>query len=88
VVVYEDIQYIILRINCLLKEVIEGRIERRTEVTKRRGRRREARGYWKLTQEALDRTLLGNLFWKKLKTCHKTDYRMNITLPTNLIKIN
>jgi len=51
VVVYEDIQYIILRRNCLLKEVIEGRIERRIEVTKRRERRREARGYWKLTQE-------------------------------------
>jgi hypothetical protein len=46
--------------NCVLKEVIEGRIERRIEVTKRRERRREVRGYWKLTQEALNRTLLDN----------------------------
>jgi hypothetical protein len=43
----------ILRRNCLLKHVIEGKIERRTEVMRRRGRRRkqllydfnEKRGY-------------------------------------------
>jgi hypothetical protein len=51
----------ILRRNCLLKHVIEGKIE----VTGRRGRRRmqllddlkEKRGQWKLKEEALDRTL-------------------------------
>jgi hypothetical protein len=48
-----------------LKRVIEGKIEGRIEVTGRRGRRRkrllddfkEMREYWKLKEEALDRTL-------------------------------
>jgi hypothetical protein len=55
----------ILRMNCLLKHVIEGKIEGRIEVTERRGRRREKlladlkerRGHWKLKEEALGRTL-------------------------------
>jgi len=55
----------ILGRNRLLKRVIEGKIEGRIEVTARRGRRRkqllddlkEKRGYWKLKDEALDRTL-------------------------------
>jgi hypothetical protein len=55
----------ILSRNCLLIHVIEGKIEGRIEVTTRRGRRRkqlldglkEKRGYWKLKDEALDRTL-------------------------------
>jgi hypothetical protein len=46
----------ILRRNCLLKHVIEGKIEGRLDVTGRRKRRRkqilddmnEKRGYWKL----------------------------------------
>ena len=46
----------ILRGNCLVKHVIEGKIEGRIYVTGRRGRRRkqqldclkETRGYWKL----------------------------------------
>jgi hypothetical protein len=54
-----------LRGNCLLKHVIEGKIEGRIDVTGRRGRRRqqllddlkEMRGYWKLKEEALDGTL-------------------------------
>jgi hypothetical protein len=54
-----------LRRNCPLKHVIEGKIEGRIEVTGRRGRRRkkpldnlkEKRLYWKLKQEALDRTV-------------------------------
>ena len=66
----------ILRRNCLLNHVTEWEI--RLEVTGRRGRRRkqlqddlkEKRGYWKLKQEALDRTL-----W--LRICRKTDNRMN-----------
>jgi hypothetical protein len=48
--------------NCLLKHVIEGKIEGRIEVMGRRGRRRkqllddlkEKRGYWKFKEEALD----------------------------------
>jgi hypothetical protein len=55
----------ILRRNCLLKNVIEGKSEGRTETTGRRGRRRkellddikEKRGYWKLKEKALDRVL-------------------------------
>jgi hypothetical protein len=55
----------ILRSNCLLKHVIEGKIEGRIEVTGRRGRKhnqllddgKEMRRYWKLKEEALDRTL-------------------------------
>jgi hypothetical protein len=51
----------ILRRNCLQGHIIEGKIIG----TRRRGRRRkqhlddlkEARRYWKLTEEALDRTL-------------------------------
>jgi hypothetical protein len=54
-----------LRRNCLLKHVIEGMKEGRIEVTGRQGRRRKqllddlkkTRGYWKLKEEALDRTL-------------------------------
>jgi hypothetical protein len=48
--------------NCLLKHVIEGRIEERIEVTGRQGRRRKQlvddlkvrRGFWNLKEEALD----------------------------------
>jgi hypothetical protein len=55
----------ILRRNCLLKHVIEGKLEGRIEITGRRGRRRkqllddlkEKRRYWKLKEEALNRTL-------------------------------
>jgi hypothetical protein len=55
----------ILRRNCLLKYVIEGDLEGRIEITKRRGRRctqlrddlKEARGFRKLKREALNRTL-------------------------------
>jgi hypothetical protein len=53
----------ILRRNCLLKEVIEGKIQGQKEVTRRRGRRRkrllddlgDRRGYSHLKEEALDR---------------------------------
>ncbi|GFG30527.1 hypothetical protein Cfor_05823 [Coptotermes formosanus] len=52
-------------VNCLLKHVIEEKLEGRIEITGRRGRRRkqllddlrETRGYWELKEEALDRTL-------------------------------
>jgi hypothetical protein len=55
----------ILCINCLLRQVIEGKIKGGIEVTGRRGRRRrtllddvkERRGYSHLKDEALDRTM-------------------------------
>ena len=57
----------ILRKNCLLKQVIEGKIKGEMEVTGRRGRRREKlldelkerRGYSHLKEEAVDRTVWG-----------------------------
>jgi hypothetical protein len=55
----------ILRRNCLLKHFIEGKIEGRTEVADRRGRRRkqllndlkETRRHWKMKKKEPDRTL-------------------------------
>jgi hypothetical protein len=60
----------ILRINCLLKQVIEGKIKVEMEVTRRRGRRRkkllddlkDRRGYSHLKEEALDCTMWRNRF--------------------------
>jgi len=50
--------------DCLLEHGIEGKIEGRTLVTGRRGRCKqllddltEKRGYWKLKEETLDRTV-------------------------------
>jgi hypothetical protein len=53
--------------NCLLKHIIERKIEGRIEVTERRGGRREQlldgfkknRGYWELKEEAIARA-----FWR------------------------
>ena len=55
----------ILRRNCLLKQVIEGKIKGQIEVTGRRGRRRrkllddlkDSRGYCELKEEAIHRTV-------------------------------
>jgi hypothetical protein len=52
----------ILRRNCLLKQVIEGKIKGEIEVTGRRRRKllddlKERRGYSHLGEEALDRTV-------------------------------
>ena len=55
----------ILRRNCLLKHVVEGEMEGRIQIMKRRGRRykqvqddlKAARGFGKLKGEALDSTL-------------------------------
>ena len=62
----------ILRRNCLLQHVIEGKIKGQIEVTRRRGRRRkkllddlkerDRRGYCQLKEEALDRTMWRNRF--------------------------
>jgi hypothetical protein len=66
----------ILRRNCLLKHVIEGKIQERIKVTERRGRRRKQlldgckkrRIYRKLKEDSLDRHLWNSL-WKRLRTC-------------------
>ena len=60
----------ILRRNCLLKQVIEGKIKAEIEVTRRRGRRRrkllddlkDRREYSNLKEEAVDRTMWRNRF--------------------------
>jgi hypothetical protein len=60
----------ILRRNCLLKQVIEGKIKGEVEMIKRRGRRRkkllddlkDRRGYSHLKEEALDRAMWRNRF--------------------------
>ena len=60
----------ILRRNCLLKQVTEGKIKGEMDVTRRRGRRRKKllddlnyrRGYSHLKEEALDRTVWRNRF--------------------------
>ena len=54
-----------LRRNCLVKQIIEGKMKWQIEVTRRRGRRRkklpddlkDRRGYCQLKEEALDRTM-------------------------------
>jgi len=60
----------ILRRNCLLKQVIEGKIKEQIEVTRRQERRRkkllddlkDRRGYCELKEEALDHTMWRNRF--------------------------
>ena len=60
----------ILRRNCLIRQVIGGKIKGEMEVTRRRGRRRkkllddlrEGRGHSHLKEEALNRTIWRNLF--------------------------
>ena len=60
----------ILRRNCLLKQVIEGKIKGEMEVTRRQGRRRknllddlkDRRGYSQLKEEALDSTMWKDRF--------------------------
>ena len=60
----------ILRRNCLLQQVIEGKIKGQIEVTRRWGGRRkkllddlmDRRGYCQLKEEALDRTMWRNRF--------------------------
>jgi len=60
----------ILRRNCFLKQVIEGKIKGEMEVTRRQGRRRkkllddhkDRRGYSHLKEEALDRIVWRNRF--------------------------
>ena len=63
----------ILRRNCLLKQVIKGKIKGEMDETRRRGRRckkplddlKDRRGYSHLKEEALDRTLWRNRFGRR-----------------------
>jgi hypothetical protein len=63
-----------LRRNCLLKQVIEGKIRGEIEVTRRRGRRRkkllddlkDRRGYCHLKEEAQHHTMWRNRFGRSL----------------------
>ena len=56
----------ILRRNCLLQQVIEGKIKGQIEVTRRRKKLlddlKDRRGYCQLKEEALDRTMWRNRF--------------------------
>ena len=66
----------ILRRNCLLKEVIKGKIKGEMDVTRRWGRRRkkllddlkDRRGYSHLKEEALDRTVWRGRFGRGFET--------------------
>ena len=66
----------ILRRNCLLQQVIEGKIKGQIEVMRRRERRRkkllddlkDRRGYCQLKEEALDRTMWRNRFGRGFGT--------------------
>jgi hypothetical protein len=68
----------ILRRNCLLKLIIEGKINGEIEVTKRRGRRRkmildqrkDRIGYSHLKEAALD---VEESFWNRPWNCRQTD---------------
>ncbi|PNF36607.1 hypothetical protein B7P43_G13846 [Cryptotermes secundus] len=72
----------VLRRNCLLKEAIEGKIDGRIEVTRRRGRRRkkmlddlgDRRGYCHLKEKALDRIKWRNCFERDCGPVVLTDY--------------
>jgi hypothetical protein len=73
----------ILRRNCLLQQVIEGKIKGGLEVTGRRGRRRrkllddlkERRGYSHLKEEALDRTMWRARFGRGFGMSNKYFYQ-------------
>jgi len=73
----------ILRRNCLLQRVIEGKIQGGIEVTGRQGRRRrkllddlKERSEWILSFErgSSGSHYVESSLWKRLWTCRKTDY--------------
>jgi hypothetical protein len=73
----------IFRRNYRLQQVIEGKIKGGIGVTGRRGRRRkkllddlkDRKGYSHLKEKAVDRTIrIEKPFWKRLWTCHQTEY--------------
>jgi hypothetical protein len=73
-----------LRRNCLLKHVIEEKLEERIEMPARWGRRckqllDDLKGE-KILETERGRTRshpVDDSLWKRLRTCRKTDYRMN-----------
>jgi replicative superfamily II helicase len=69
----------ILRRNCLLKHVIEGKLEGRIEMMGRRGRRRNQLldDLTEIERGRIRSHPVENSLWKRLRTCRKTDYRMN-----------
>jgi hypothetical protein len=76
----------ILRRKCLLKDIIERKIEGGIEVTGRRGRKRKqllddlkkTRGYFKFKKKALYRSVK-NSSGKRLWSCSQTDCGENET---------
>jgi hypothetical protein len=68
--------------DCLLKHIIEGKIEGRIEVTGIRGRRRkqlpddlkEKIEYWKLKEEALDHTVWRTHLKTNKQTVESTEF--------------
>jgi hypothetical protein len=75
-----------LRINCLIQQVIEGKVKGGIEGTGRRGRRcgkllddlKERKGYSHLKEEALDRTMWRDLFGRGFgPVVRQTAQRMN-----------
>jgi hypothetical protein len=81
----------ILRRKCLLKHLIEGKIEESAQVTGIQRRRhkqpldyiKEKRGYWKLKEEALDRTLWGTIR-KRQWIYRKRECGMNVWINSKL----
>jgi hypothetical protein len=74
----------ILRSNCLLKHVIEGKLEGRIEMTGRRGTRRKQllddlkeKGILEIERGSSRLHSMENSLWKRLRTCRKTDCRVN-----------
>ena len=71
----------ILRRNCLLQRVTEGKIQGGIEVTGRQGRRRrkllddlkERRGYSHLKEGSSGSHYVDSSLWKRLWTCRKPD---------------
>ena len=72
----------LLRRNCLLKSVVERKMEERIGVTWRRGRRRKRllddlkKERRILEKGSVRLRCVENSLWKRLWTCHKTDYRV------------
>jgi len=67
--------------SCVIKHVIEGKIDGSDGKTRKRRKRlmdnlKERRGCWKLKEGALDRNLENSL-WKRLCICCKTDSGMD-----------
>jgi hypothetical protein len=75
----------ILRGNCFLKHVTEGKLERNLQTTGRRGRRcnqvletlKEKRTYWELKRKHWLALSVENSLWNSLQACRKTDFIMN-----------